>query len=160
MRLRGTKEGHECASLRHLEIFPMSSGEKHRKSRVTLKVQKRNRRHLRGRPGAHKRNNRGTEDVQQGYKRWATEVHQMPYTELTIHNTSITPWLYRYTHHYSSFIEKVYFLVSIVVDLIWLINLCKCRLKRLCQWKLKHIRWYMMKEADRIYFPNKSETQL
>ena len=61
--------GQECASLGHLEIFPMSSGERQRKSRVTLKEQKRNKRHSRGRAGAHNRNNRGTEDVQQGYKR-------------------------------------------------------------------------------------------
>ena len=37
MRLRGTKEGQECASLGHLEIFPMSLGERQRKSRVTSK---------------------------------------------------------------------------------------------------------------------------
>ena len=69
IRLRGTKEGQECASLGHLEIFPMSSGERQRKSRVTLKEQRRNKRHSRGRAGANKMNNRGTDDVQQGYER-------------------------------------------------------------------------------------------
>ena len=46
-------------------------------------------RYSRGRGGGHKRNNRGTEDVQQRYKRWATEVQQRPYTELRIHYTEI-----------------------------------------------------------------------
>ena len=68
IRLRGTKEGQECASIGHLEIFSMSSGERQRKNRVTLEDQKRNKRHSRGRAGAHKRNNRRTEDVQKGYK--------------------------------------------------------------------------------------------
>ena len=35
MRLRGIKEGQECASIGHLEIFSMSSGERQRKSRGT-----------------------------------------------------------------------------------------------------------------------------
>ena len=34
-RLRGTKEGQECASIGHLGTFPASSGERQRKSRVT-----------------------------------------------------------------------------------------------------------------------------
>ena len=67
--LRGTKEGQECASIGHLEIFSMSSGERQRKSRGTLKEQERYKRYSKGRVGAHKRNNRGTEDVQQRYKR-------------------------------------------------------------------------------------------
>ena len=32
IRLRGTKEGQECASIGRLEIFSMSSGERGRKS--------------------------------------------------------------------------------------------------------------------------------
>ena len=67
--LRGTKEGQECASIGHLEIFSMSSGESQRKSRRTLKKQERYKRYLRGRRGAHERHNRGTEDVQQRDKR-------------------------------------------------------------------------------------------
>ena len=47
----------------------MSSGERKRKSRVTFKEQRRNKRHSRGRAGANKRKSRGTDDVQQGYKR-------------------------------------------------------------------------------------------
>ena len=31
IRLRGTKEGQECASVGHLEIFSMSSGKRQRK---------------------------------------------------------------------------------------------------------------------------------
>ena len=42
---------------------------------------------LEGRTGLLERNNRGTEDVQQRYIRWTTEVQQRPYTELRIHNT-------------------------------------------------------------------------
>ena len=68
-RLRGTKEGQECASIGHLEIFSMSSGERQRKSRGTFKGQWRYKRYLRGGAGAHERNNRGTKDVQQRYKR-------------------------------------------------------------------------------------------
>ena len=67
--LRGTKEGQECASIGHLEIFSMSSGERQRKSRGTLKEQERYKRYSRGRTGVHEMNNRGTEDVQQRYKR-------------------------------------------------------------------------------------------
>ena len=37
IRLRGTKEGQECSSTGHLEIFSMSSGERQRKKRGTLK---------------------------------------------------------------------------------------------------------------------------
>ena len=69
IRLRGTKEGQECASIGQLEIFSMPSGERQRKSRGTLKEQERYRRNKRGRAGAHERNNRGTEYVQQRYKR-------------------------------------------------------------------------------------------
>ena len=49
----------------------MSSGEGRRKikSKSNFEEQKRNKSHSRGRAGAHKRNNKGTEDVQQGYKR-------------------------------------------------------------------------------------------
>ena len=78
-KVRGTKEGQECASLGHLEIFSMSSGERQRKSRVTLKEHKRNKRHSGGRAGAHERNNRGqkmysrgTRDEQQRYNRCPT----------------------------------------------------------------------------------------
>ena len=63
--LRGTKEGQECASIGHLEILSMSSGERQRKTRGTLKDQERYKRYRRGKTGAHVRNNRGTEDVQQ-----------------------------------------------------------------------------------------------
>ena len=90
IRLWGTKEGQECASKGHIEIFSMSSGERQRKSRRTLKEQERYKRYSKGRVGAHKRNNRGTEDVQQRYKRWTTEVQQGPYTKLRIHNTGVT----------------------------------------------------------------------
>ena len=45
IRLRGTKEGQECASIGHLEIFSMSSGERQRKSRGTLKEQERYKRY-------------------------------------------------------------------------------------------------------------------
>ena len=48
---------------------PQVKGAGRLRVRVTLKEQKRNKRHSRGRAGAHKRNNKGTEDVQQGYKR-------------------------------------------------------------------------------------------
>ena len=92
IRLRGTKEGHECASIGYLEIFSMSSSVRQRKSRGILKEQERYKRYLRGRTGAHERNNRGTEDVQQRYMRWTTEVQQRPYTELRIHNTSFPVW--------------------------------------------------------------------
>ena len=47
----------------------MSSGERQRKSGGALKEQERYKRYSRGRAGAHERNNRGTEDVQQRYKR-------------------------------------------------------------------------------------------
>ena len=67
-KARGVKEGQECASLGQLEIFLLPSGERQRKSRVILEEQKRNKRHSRGRAGAHKRDNRGTDDVQKGYK--------------------------------------------------------------------------------------------
>ena len=67
--LRGSKEGMECASIGHLAIFFMSSGESQRKSRRTLEEQERYKRYSRGRRGAHEKNNRGTEDVQQRYKR-------------------------------------------------------------------------------------------
>ena len=85
--LRGTKEGQECASIGHPEIFSISSGESQRKSGRALKKPERYKRYSRGRRGAHERNNRGTKDVQQRYKRWTTEVQQRPYTELRIHNT-------------------------------------------------------------------------
>ena len=39
IRLRGTKEGQECASIGHLEIFLMYPVEKQGKSRGTLKEQ-------------------------------------------------------------------------------------------------------------------------
>ena len=75
-RLRGTKEGQECASIGHLEIFSMSSGERLRNSRGTLKEQERNKRYSRGRAGAHERNNSGdrrcTAGVQQRYNRCLT----------------------------------------------------------------------------------------
>ena len=45
IRLRGTKEGQECASIGHLEIFSMSSGERQRKSRGTLNEQERYKRY-------------------------------------------------------------------------------------------------------------------
>ena len=45
IRLRGAKEGQECASLGHLEIFSMSSGERQRKTRGTLKEQERYKRY-------------------------------------------------------------------------------------------------------------------
>ena len=54
IRLRGTKEGQECASLGHLEIFPMSSGERQRKSTGTLKE-----------PDKYKRYNTHTESSRQ-----------------------------------------------------------------------------------------------
>ena len=41
IRLRVTKEGQECASIGHLEIFSMSSGERQRKTREILKEQER-----------------------------------------------------------------------------------------------------------------------
>ena len=77
-------------------IYSISSGDRQRKTRGTLKEQERYKRYLRGRTGEHERNNRGTEDVQQRYKRCATEVQQRLYTELRIHNTiySITALLY------------------------------------------------------------------
>ena len=67
IRLRGTKEGQECASLGPLEISSMSSGERQRNFERAREVQEVLER--RGRTGAHERNNRGTEDVQQRYKR-------------------------------------------------------------------------------------------
>ena len=67
--LRGTKEGQECASRGHPEIFSISSGESQRKSGSALKKPERYKRYSRGRRGAHERNNRGTKDVQQRYKR-------------------------------------------------------------------------------------------
>ena len=67
--LRGIKEGQECASLEHLEFSSMSSGERQRKSRGTLKEQDRYKRYSIGRAEAHKRDNRWTEDAQQRYKR-------------------------------------------------------------------------------------------
>mgnify|MGYP001795530571 CR=1 FL=1 len=63
------KEEQECASIEHLEIFSMSSGEGQKKSRGTLKEQERYKRYSRGRAEAHKRNNRWTEDAEQRYKR-------------------------------------------------------------------------------------------
>ena len=87
IRLRGRKQGQGCASVGHLEVFSMSSGERQRKSRGTLKKQEMYKWYSRGRAEAHERNNRGTKDVQQRYKRWTTEVQQRPYTELRIHNT-------------------------------------------------------------------------
>ena len=66
IRLRGTKEGPESASLELLEIYSISSGDRQRKTRGTLKEQERYKRYLRGRTGEHERDNRGTEDVQQG----------------------------------------------------------------------------------------------
>ena len=68
-RLRGTKEEQEYASIGHLEIFSMSSGERQRESRGAFKGQERYKRYLRGGAGEHERNNRGTEDVQQRCKR-------------------------------------------------------------------------------------------
>ena len=62
--IRGTKEGQECASTGHFEIFSMSSGERVGKSRGALKEQERYKRYSRSRTGAHERNNRGTKDVQ------------------------------------------------------------------------------------------------
>ena len=47
----------------------MSSGERQRKSRRTLKEQERYKMYSRGRIGAHERDNRGIEDVQQRYNR-------------------------------------------------------------------------------------------
>ena len=67
--LRGTKEGQECASMGHLEIFSMSSDERQRKSRGNLKEQERYKRYSRGRAGAHERNNKGIKDEQQRYMR-------------------------------------------------------------------------------------------
>ena len=87
MRQRGTNKWKKFASIGHLEIFSMSSGERLRKSRGTWKEQERYKRYLRGRTGAHEMNNRGTEDVQQGNMRWTAEVQQRPFTELKIHNT-------------------------------------------------------------------------
>ena len=49
--------------------FSMSSGERQRKSRGTLTEQEMYKRYSRGRAGAHELNNRGTEVVQQRYKR-------------------------------------------------------------------------------------------
>ena len=63
--LRGTREGQECASIGHMEVFSMSSGEMQRKSSGTPKEQDRYKRHPRGRTGAHERSNRETEDIQQ-----------------------------------------------------------------------------------------------
>ena len=63
------KEEQECASIEHLEIFSMTSGEGQKKSRGTLKEQERYKRYSRGRARAHERNNQGTKDVQQRYKR-------------------------------------------------------------------------------------------
>ena len=45
MKLRGVKEGQECASIGHLEISPMSSGENPRKSKGTLKEPERYKRY-------------------------------------------------------------------------------------------------------------------
>ena len=69
IRLRRRKQGQGCASVGHLEVFSMSSGERPRKSGGTLKEQEMYKRYSRGRGGAHERNNRGTKDVQQRYKR-------------------------------------------------------------------------------------------
>ena len=69
IKLRGTKEGQECASIGHLEISAMSSGEKPRKSRGILNEPERYKRYYRSRTGVYERNNRGTEDVQQRYMR-------------------------------------------------------------------------------------------
>ena len=69
IKLRRTKEGQECSSLGHLEIFSISSGERQRKARGTVKEQERYKRYKKGRTGAHERNNKGTEDVQQRHMR-------------------------------------------------------------------------------------------
>ena len=45
IRLRGTKEGQERASIGHLEIFSISSGERQRKSRGPQKKQERYKRY-------------------------------------------------------------------------------------------------------------------
>ena len=91
--LRGSRGGQECASNGHLEIFSMSSGERQRKSWWTLKEQERYKRYSIGRAGVHEMNNRGTEDVQQRFKRWTTEVQLRPYTKLRIHNTETPNWI-------------------------------------------------------------------
>ena len=69
MRLRGTKEGQECASVGDLETFSMSSGERQGKNkrgkRCTREAEQE---HMRGTKGGHIRctaevhemNNRGT----------------------------------------------------------------------------------------------------
>ena len=49
--------------------FSMSSGERQRKSRGILTEQEMYKRYSRGRAGAHELNNKGTEVVQQRYKR-------------------------------------------------------------------------------------------
>ena len=63
----------------HLEIFQMYSGEWQKKSKVTLKEQKRNKRHLRaeqevirGTTGGQKMCSRSTRDEQQKYNRCPT----------------------------------------------------------------------------------------
>ena len=78
IRLRETKEGQECASIGHFEIFSISLGEMQRKSRGTMKDQERYKRYSRGRAGAHERNNRGdrrcTAEVQEMNNRGTTEA--------------------------------------------------------------------------------------
>ena len=57
IKLRGTKEGQECAYKGHLEIFQMPPGERQRKSSETYKEPKRYKMYWRDRTGAHERNN-------------------------------------------------------------------------------------------------------
>ena len=67
IRLRGTKEGQECASLGHLEIFPISLGEWQRRveelkksKRGTIGTREAEQKHMRGTTGGQKMYNRGT----------------------------------------------------------------------------------------------------
>mgnify|MGYP001791321291 CR=1 FL=1 len=69
IRLRGTKEGQECASMGHLEIFSMSSGERGGRVEELKKS---------------KRSTKGTREVEQehmrgttGDRRCTTEVQKM-----------------------------------------------------------------------------------
>ena len=70
------KEEQECASIEHLEIFSMTSGEGQKKSRGTLKEQERSKgtqeaeqEHMRGTTRGQKMYSRGTRDEQQRHNR-------------------------------------------------------------------------------------------
>ena len=77
IKLRGTKEEQEWASIGHLEIFSMSSCERQSAREVQEVLEKQN---------------RSTWEEQQGYKRCSTEEHKMNNggTTEALHRTEIT----------------------------------------------------------------------